>query len=102
MIQRPPISTLFPYTALFRSFALFYTLDRCLKCEFPKNLVKRLTVFQGKQTIPQPIHWCYSHAGPKIGNEPMETVVIAIMLFMSSAGELDGSWLAKHKLSLNR
>src|SRR2546430_6054072 len=32
MIRRPPRSTLFPYTTLFRSPALALHLDRCLGC----------------------------------------------------------------------
>src|SRR5262245_62725535 len=37
MIRRPPRSTLFPYTTLFRSFRTRYTRTRCSGCGSSRN-----------------------------------------------------------------
>src|SRR2546430_6778815 len=38
MIRRPPRSTLFPYTTLFRSYELTYELDTVGPCDFAGTL----------------------------------------------------------------
>src|SRR5437870_8312990 len=43
MIRRPPISTLFPYTTLFRSY--FFRHNRGTTLEFPRKLWLTFSVF---------------------------------------------------------
>src|SRR5947209_16461769 len=64
MIRRPPISTLFPYTTLFRSFHVFSKFVKLPPVEASK--VTQIIEYEAKSNVPFPLEevvWDYQILG---------------------------------------
>src|SRR5947209_6786938 len=78
MIRRPPISTLFPYTTLFRSFHVFSKFVKLPPVEASK--VTQIIEYEAKSNVPFPLEevvWDYQILGTAPSGE-LEVLLVAI------------------------
>src|SRR5690242_21109225 len=69
MIRRPPRSTLFPYTTLFRSIAPTMDeqrrADREARADQSAPTEVRMSLLNGIIGLYRPFHWCVWRGGPR-------------------------------------
>src|SRR2546430_15102300 len=75
MIRRPPRSTLFPYTTLFRSCAGYYTPETCEKTYDPVTISVWMDDFRGDSLNDAYAPWHYIDFNPFFDGIPVRTNV---------------------------